>query len=148
MNTGTICLSIEAKIEYIVGAAGFSQIIILTKTPFLEFLELTNNAGLTLAKCGSDVPPSTIRGTWPVAARSKIIICPNTPQTCAVNTIILLLVIRSEAPWFHIRHFTLNPNSNPYESTSGCLKQKSFTDQWERADQVSGTGRCILLFLA
>lgn len=47
MNTVTIYLSIVAKIGYIVGTAGFSQII--TKTPFSEFLELTNNAGLTLA---------------------------------------------------------------------------------------------------
>lgn len=77
----------------------------------MSLIELTNNAGLTLASIkpnsGSDVPPSTIWGTWPVAAWSKIIICPATSQTCSVNTIILLFLIRSEAPWFRIRHFTL-----------------------------------------
>lgn len=41
MNTVTIYLSVVAKTEYIVGTAGFSQIIIIiTKTPFSEFLEL------------------------------------------------------------------------------------------------------------
>lgn len=52
------------------------------------------SAGHTLDGFEPDLPPEIKGG----ATQSQIIICPNTPQVCSVNAIILLLLTKLKAP--------------------------------------------------
>ncbi len=52
-----------------------------------------------------DLPPHTIGGCGPIQGLSQPTICPNNPQVCFVNAIILLLSIESELPQSQIHKY-------------------------------------------